>query len=101
MKVLLPAPDWAFNILQDIKSITFTITPVFFNVGINEKATLAEKLGLNGPQEKNNSDDFRILADYVRRYKKMKLFTAERRENRDNNIRQFSSGNDEALIEDL
>ena len=61
MKVLLPAPDWAVSLLplQDIKSLTFTITPVFFNVGINEKATLAEKLGLNGPQEKNNSDNFR------------------------------------------
>ena len=45
--------------LQDIKALTFTITPVFFNVGINEKATLADKLGLNGPQEKNNSDNFR------------------------------------------
>ena len=61
MKVLIPAPDWAVTIfpLQDIKSVTFTITPVFFNIGINEMATLAEKLGLNGPQEKNNSDNFR------------------------------------------
>ena len=61
MKVLLPVPNWAFTVLplQDIKTVAFTITPVFFNVGINEQATLAEKLGLNGPQEKNNSDNFR------------------------------------------
>jgi inositol polyphosphate-4-phosphatase len=37
----------------------FTITPVLFNVGINEKASIAEKLGQTGPQEKNNSDNFR------------------------------------------
>ena len=32
------------------------------------QATLADRLGLNGPQEKNNSDNTKILADYVRRY---------------------------------
>ena len=37
----------------------FTITPVLFNVGVNEMATIAEKLGNTGPQNKNNSDNFR------------------------------------------
>ena len=32
------------------------------------QATLADRLGLNGPQEKNNSDNTKILADYVRRF---------------------------------
>ena len=39
----------------------FTITPVLFNVGINEKATIAEKLGHTAPQDRNNSDNFRKL----------------------------------------
>ena len=70
MKVLLPLPDWAYSLLplQDGKTSTFTITPVFFNVGINEKATLAEKLGLNGPQEKNNSDNFRHVLNKNKKY---------------------------------
>ena len=34
-----------------------------------------------------------MLADYVRRYKKMKLFRAERRENKDQNISKFPPQN--------
>jgi len=74
MKVLLPVPDWVytqFPILK-VKNMRFTITPVLFNVGVNEMATIAEKLGNTGPQNKNNSDNFRILTDYIRRYKKFR-----------------------------
>ena len=78
-----------FFLLQDIKTLTFSVTPVFFNVGINEKATLADKLGLNGPQEKNNSDNFKILADFVRRYKKMNLFSTQM-ERKSNNLSKKS-----------
>ena len=83
---MLPVPDWVYTILplQDIKTMTFTITPVFFNIGINEQATIADKLGLNGPQERNNSDNFKILIDYVRRYKKMNLFSLS--EKKESNI---------------
>ena len=42
--------------------MTFSVTPVFFNIGINEKATIAEKLNLNGPQQKNNADNFRSIS---------------------------------------
>jgi len=100
LKVMLPVPDWVYTILplQDIKTMTFTITPVFFNIGINEKATIAEKLGQNGPQERNNSDNFKILIDYIRRYKKMNLFSLA--EKKESNIRH-SQNNDEALIDDL
>ena len=83
LKVMLPVPDWVYTILplQEIRTMTFTITPIFFNIGINEKATIAEKLGQNGPQERNNSDNFKILTDYIRRYKKMNLFSlAEKKE---------------------
>ena len=77
MRVLLPVPDWVYTVLplQDIPTMTFTITPIFFNIGINEQATIADKLGLNGAQERNNSDNFRILNDYFRRYKKLNLFS--------------------------
>ena len=75
---MLPVPDYVYTMLAPdrIKTMTFTVTPVFFNVGLNEKATLAHKLGQNGPQEKNNLDNFKILYEYFRRYKKSKLPTA-------------------------
>ena len=59
--------------LDQMKTMTFSITPVLFNVGINEKATMAHKMGQNGPQEKNNIDNFKTLAEYYRRYKKLGL----------------------------
>ena len=52
----------------------FNIVPVFFNVGIDGQAAVADQLGLNGPQEKNNSDNFRILAEYVRKFKQKNYF---------------------------
>ena len=52
----------------------FNIVPVFFNVGLDHEADLAEKLGLNGPQEKNNSDNFKIIGEYVRKFKQKNYF---------------------------
>ena len=74
-QVLLPVPDYVYTMLplEDMKSMTFSVTPVFFNVGINEKATIAEKFGNNGPQEKNNIDNYKTMAEYYRRYKKLNL----------------------------
>ena len=69
----------------------FNIVPVFFNIGIDEQAQTAEKCGLNGPQEKNNSDNFKILVEYVRKFKQKNYF---------NHIRKIQN-NDEALIDDL
>jgi len=93
LKVMLPLPDWAFDPLpmQYIRNMKFNIIPVFFNIGIDEHATVAEKLGRNGPQEKNNSDNFKILVEYVRKFKQKNFF---------NHIRH-SPNNDEALIDDL
>ena len=87
----------------------FNIVPVFFNIGIDEEALKADRLGLNGAQDKNNSDNFRILVEYVRKFKQKNYF---------NHISKyillllfqsvftsFSLGkvpiNDEALIDDL
>ena len=38
-KNLFPFPDWVYTLLplQEIKTMTFNITPVFFNIGINEQ----------------------------------------------------------------
>ena len=52
----------------------FNIVPVFFNVGIDGQAAVADQLGLNGPQEKNNSDNFKILGEYVRKFKQKNYF---------------------------
>ena len=53
----------------------FNIVPVFFNIGIDEQAQTAEKCGLNGKeQEKNNSDNFKILVEYVRKFKQKNYF---------------------------
>ena len=68
--------------LEKMKTTTFSITPVFFNVGINEKATIAHKMGYNGPQEKNNVDNFKMLAEYCRRYRKLNLDTAGSQRNK-------------------
>jgi inositol polyphosphate-4-phosphatase len=71
--VLLPVPDYVYTMLplEQMKTMTFNVTPVFFNVGINEKATLASKMGKNESQEKNNIDNFKTLAEYHRRFKKL------------------------------
>lgn len=52
----------------------FNIIPVFFNIGIDGQAQMAERQGLNGPQEKNNSDNFKILVEYVRKFKQKNYF---------------------------
>ena len=82
--MLLPVPDYVYTMLplEKMKTTTFSITPVFFNVGINEKATIAHKMGYNGPQEKNNVDNFKMLAEYCRRYRKLNLDTAGSQRNK-------------------
>merc|ERR1712029_211042 len=93
LKVMIPLPYWASHPQpsQYIKNMKFNIVPVFFNIGIDERAQTAEKCGLNGPQEKNNSDNFKILVEYVRKFKQKNYF---------NHIRKITN-NDEALIDDL
>ena len=77
-------PDYVYTMLpiEKMKTTTFSITPVLFNVGINEKATLAHKLGQNGAQEKNNIDNFKTMAEYCRRFKKLNLDTGSQKNKR-------------------
>ena len=86
----------------------FNIIPVFFNVGVDHHAELGERFGLNGPQEKNNSDNFKILVEYVRKFKQKNYFNHISKEgtcfSKIYHLRWFAgktTNNDEALIDDL
>lgn len=84
LTVLIPVPESVMAILATKEPITFKVTPVFFNIGINEKATLAETLGFTKDQHKSNLDNFDRLRQYFYRYKKLPLNGGESR--RDQNI---------------
>lgn len=77
LTVMLPVPDAIYSLLPLVPSsrqtISFNVTPVFFNVGINEMASLAESLGTTKPQEKSNMDNFERLNEYYLRFKKLSL----------------------------
>lgn len=75
--VLLPVPDSVYCILPTKESVTFKVTPVFFNIGINEKATLAETLGFTKEQHRSNWDNFDRLKQYFIRYKKLQFTNFE------------------------
>lgn len=79
LTVLLPVPDAIYSLLPtgptSKQTLSFNVTPVFFNIGINEMATLAESLGTTKPQEKSNVDNFDRLNEYYLRFKKLNLPT--------------------------
>ncbi|XP_033210596.1 inositol polyphosphate-4-phosphatase type I A isoform X2 [Belonocnema kinseyi] len=79
LTVLLPVPDAIYSLLPLVpssrQSLSFNVTPVFFNIGINEMASLAESLGTTKPQEKSNVDNFDRLNEYYLRFKKLSLPT--------------------------
>lgn len=87
--VLLPVSESVYSLLPTKESVTFKVTPVFFNIGINEKATLAETLGFTKDQQKSNLDNFDRLRQYYYRYKKLQLNPNECR--RDQNIDGLSN----------
>ncbi|KXJ78924.1 hypothetical protein RP20_CCG003052 [Aedes albopictus] len=69
MSVLLPVPESVFCHLPTKESTSFKVTPVFFNIGINEKATLAETLGYTKEQHRSNWDNYDRLKQYHARYR--------------------------------
>lgn len=75
LKVLLPVPDVVFAMLPmgSSRSTSFTITPVFLNIGINEAASLAERFKSLEVQEQSNLANFARLVDYHRQYKVLAL----------------------------
>lgn len=70
LKVYLPSPDSIFSFVSSKQTVSFHITPVFFNIGINEMATVAESMGATRIQEASNIDNFDRLNEYVLRYRK-------------------------------
>lgn len=73
LTVLLPVPDAVHSMVplsySQPSAVSFHVTPVFFNVGINEKATLADSLGNNKQQDKSNVDNYERLNLYYHRFK--------------------------------
>lgn len=66
--IQLPVPDHVYSMLPTSNGqsplsrdqITFKVTPVFFNIGVNEMATLAESLGEFQPAFKANISFFQV-----------------------------------------
>lgn len=77
LNVLLPIPELLYTILPTKEAITFKVTAVFFNIGINEKATLSEALGYTREQHRSNWDNFDRLKQYHIRYKKLNARAAD------------------------
>lgn len=71
--VLLPIPENIFGMLSTKEMTSFTVTPVFFNIGVNEKATISEALGYTKEQHRSNWDNFDRLKQYQIRYKKLQI----------------------------
>lgn len=79
--VFLPVPDAVYSLLPMSATsapINFHVTPVFFNIGINEMATLAESLGATKPQERSNVDNFDRLNQYYHRFRKLNVPSEKR-----------------------
>ena len=78
LTVLIPVPDYVYSLLPPSNGqtlnrdlVSFKVTPVFFNIGINEMATLSESLGYTKEQHRSNWDNFDRLKQYQIRYKKI------------------------------
>lgn len=71
--VLLPVPDLIQSLLPSKNIAPFRVTPVFFNMGINEMASIAETLGNTKPQDRSNIDNFERLNEFCSRYRKLNL----------------------------
>lgn len=73
LTVSLPISDALYSLIPSKQSVSFKVTPVFFNIGINEKATLAETLGATKPQERSNVDNYERLNHYYLKYRKLNI----------------------------
>lgn len=73
LTVSLPVPDAVHTLIPSKQVVLFHVTPIFLNIGINEKATLAESIGATKPQERSNIDNFERLNEYYLRYKKLNI----------------------------
>lgn len=69
--VLIPVPDVVQSLISS--KTPFRVTPIFFNIGINEMATLAENLGNTKPQDSSNIDNFERLNEFCSKYHKLNM----------------------------
>ncbi|KAL4718327.1 hypothetical protein ACJJTC_004973 [Scirpophaga incertulas] len=67
----IPVCDSLYTKFKSKEHLTFTITAVFFNIGINNKASLAEALGETTPQYHSNSDNLDRISKYFHKYTKV------------------------------
>ncbi|WAQ98798.1 INP4A-like protein [Mya arenaria] len=67
----IPIPKSGFDQLpSNLKSGSeIKLIPLFFNIGINEQGTLAERFGNTSLQDKANEESFGRLHNYVEEYK--------------------------------
>lgn len=99
LTVSLPIPDALYSLIPTKQTISFHVTPVFFNIGINEMATIAESIGATRPQERSNVDNFDRLNEYYLRYRKLNIPEGSLNGGRIGSISQMRNLGD--LLEDL
>lgn len=86
--VYMPIPDYVYAMFPPSNGqspfnrdqVTFKVTPVFFNIGINEIATLAESLGYCKEQYKSNYDNLDKLKRYFIMHNKIPVVESKNTE---------------------
>ncbi|XP_022695372.1 type I inositol 3,4-bisphosphate 4-phosphatase-like isoform X1 [Varroa jacobsoni] len=81
LRVVLPVPDSVIESAAFLNTsldntkfrLQFGLTPIYFNVGINEQATIAEKLGNIDLQERINTGGAELLVGYMRRFQRCQV----------------------------
>ncbi|XP_037506810.1 inositol polyphosphate-4-phosphatase type I A isoform X2 [Rhipicephalus sanguineus] len=73
LSVLIPTPETVMARVPHRGRFQFSVVPVFFNVGINEQATLAEKVGDQSFQERINLDGAASLKEYHKQFQKFPM----------------------------
>ncbi|GBM62547.1 Type II inositol 3,4-bisphosphate 4-phosphatase, partial [Araneus ventricosus] len=73
LHVFIPVPPSVIALLPADchNECHFTISSVFFNIGINEKATFAEEFGDTSLEDKINQDNLRLLKEYFSRFQRI------------------------------
>lgn len=73
LSVLIPTPETVMARVPHRGRFQFSVVPVFFNVGINEQATLAEKVGDQSFQERINLDGAASLKEYYKQFQRFPM----------------------------
>ncbi len=74
-QVMIPVPPTVFSALPSGASrlglIEFQLVPIFFDIGVNEQALLADKFGDMSAVSAKNLQSFERLDNYHHRYQKL------------------------------